>query len=108
MNAHRPTMMQPPIEVLLSKVDSKFTLVALTAQRARQINSYFGQLGTSLGSVIPPQVQTASSKPVSIALEEINQDRIVPVYNRDQATSDDVPESTADDATDRVIDAQAS
>ncbi|MCB0982387.1 MAG: DNA-directed RNA polymerase subunit omega, partial [Ilumatobacter sp.] len=31
------TMMNPPIENLLDKVDSKFSLVTLAARRARQI-----------------------------------------------------------------------
>jgi DNA-directed RNA polymerase subunit omega len=39
------SMVDPRIEVLLSKVDSRFTLVSLGAQRARQINAYFNQLG---------------------------------------------------------------
>ena len=45
----RHTLMNPPIEDLLDKVDSKFTLVALSAKRARQINSYYNQLGEGLG-----------------------------------------------------------
>ena len=37
--AERPTLVDPPIEELLDKVgDSKFTLVAVSALRARQIN----------------------------------------------------------------------
>ena len=35
----RHTLMDPPIEELLDKVDSKFTLVALGSARARQVNS---------------------------------------------------------------------
>ena len=35
------TLMDPPIEELLDKVDSKFTLVALACRRARQVNSYY-------------------------------------------------------------------
>lgn len=67
----RPTMMYPPIEDLLDKVDSKFTLVALAAKRGRQINSYFNQLGEGLGSIVPPQVTSVSRKPLSISLEEV-------------------------------------
>ena len=67
----RPTMMDPPIEDLLDKVDSKFTLVALSAKRARQINSYYNQLGEGLGVVVPPQVTSVSGKPLTIAFEEI-------------------------------------
>lgn len=67
----RSTMIEPPIETLLEQVDSKFTLVTLSARRGRQINSYFNQLGEGLGSIVPPQVTSISRKPLSIALEEI-------------------------------------
>jgi DNA-directed RNA polymerase subunit omega len=63
--------MDPPIEELLDKVDSKFTLVALGSARARQVNSYYNSLGEGLGKVVPPQVASVSGKPVSIAFEEI-------------------------------------
>ncbi len=72
----RNTMIYPPIEDLLSKVDSKFSLVSLAAKRGRQINSYFSQLGEGLGSIVPPQVASVSRKPLSIALEEIAADKI--------------------------------
>ena len=74
--APRVTMMYPPIEDLLEKVDSKFTLVSLAAKRGRQINSYFSQLGEGLGAIVPPQVASVSRKPLSIALEEIAADKI--------------------------------
>ena len=71
MAARRPTLMDPPVEDLLDKVDSKFTLVALSSKRARQINSYYNQLGEGLGVVVPPQVTSLSGKPLTIAFEEI-------------------------------------
>jgi DNA-directed RNA polymerase subunit omega len=67
----RNTLMDPPIEDLLDKVDSKFTLVALGATRARQVNAYYNSLGEGLGRVVPPQVTSVSGKPLSIAFEEI-------------------------------------
>ncbi len=67
----RLTLMDPPIEELLDKVDSKFTLVALGALRARQVNAYYNSLGEGLGRVVPPQVASVSGKPLSIAFEEI-------------------------------------
>jgi DNA-directed RNA polymerase subunit omega len=67
----RMTLMDPPIEKLLDKVDSKFTLVALGATRARQVNAYYNSLGEGLGRVVPPQVTSVSGKPLSIAFEEI-------------------------------------
>jgi DNA-directed RNA polymerase subunit omega len=79
MATTRATMMEPQIEVLLEKVDSKFTLVSLSAKRARQINSYFNQLGEGLGAIVPPQVTSVSRKPLSIALEEVAQDKIIPI-----------------------------
>lgn len=67
----KSTMIDPPIEELLDKVESKFTLVTLSAKRARQINAYFNQLGEGLGAVVPPQVTSLARKPLSIAMEEI-------------------------------------
>ena len=54
MAERRPTMMDPPIEALLDRVDSKYTLVSLAAKRGREVNSYFNQLGEGLGSIVPP------------------------------------------------------
>ena len=71
MPQRRSTLMDPPVEDLLDKVDSKFTLVALSAKRARQINSYYNQLGEGLGFVVPPQVTSVSGKPLTIAFEEV-------------------------------------
>ncbi|MBA3288889.1 MAG: DNA-directed RNA polymerase subunit omega [Acidimicrobiia bacterium] len=70
-------MMNPPIEELLGRVDSKFELVTLAARRARHINAYFNQLGEGLGHMIPPQVSSVSRKPLSIGFEEIAADKIV-------------------------------
>ena len=70
------SMISPQIEELLSRVDSKFSLVTLAARRARMINSYFGQLGDGLGTAIPPQVTSVARKPLSIAFEEIAADKI--------------------------------
>ena len=73
------TMMNPAIETLLDAADSKFRLVTLGAKRARQINSYFGQLGDGLGAIIPPQVTSVARKPLSIAFEEVAAGKIIPV-----------------------------
>ncbi len=70
------TMINPQIEELLDRVDSKFSLVTLAARRARQINSYFNQLGDGLGQMVPPQVSSVARKPLSIAFEEIAADKI--------------------------------
>ncbi len=77
MERSHDTMMNPPIESLLDRVDSKFGLVTLAARRARNINAYFNQLGEGLGQMIPPQVSSVSRKPLSIGFEEIAADKIV-------------------------------
>ena len=73
------TMMHPQIEILLDKAESKFRLVTLGAKRAREINSYFNQLGEGLGALVPPQVNSVARKPLSIAFEEIEADKIIGV-----------------------------
>jgi DNA-directed RNA polymerase subunit omega len=90
MAERRPTMMDPPVEQLLDKVDSKFTLVSLAAKRGRQINSYFNQLGEGLGAIVPPQVTSVSRKPLSIALEEIAAGKIT--YTRTEP-AEEAPEA---------------
>ena len=72
-------MITPEIEGLLDRAESKFRLVALSSQRARQINSYFNQLGEGLGATIPHQLPSTARKPLSIAFEEISADKIIPV-----------------------------
>lgn len=73
------TMMNPPIEELLEKAGSKFRLVALSARRSREITDYVGQLKEGLGTVVPPQVTSTASRPLSIAFEEIAAGKIVAV-----------------------------
>ena len=77
MAERRPSLMDPRIEQLMGKVDSKFTLVTLAAMRAREINDYYNQLGEGLGRIVPPQVTSVSRKPLSIALEEVAVGKIV-------------------------------
>lgn len=94
------TMMSPPIENLLARADSKFSLVTLAARRARNINSYFNQLGDGLGHMVPPQVSSTARKPLSLAFEEIDADKIVwaePVEEVAEELSLPVGEGFADD-----------
>lgn len=58
-------MIYPPISSLLSKVDSRYTLVVETAKRARQLADGAHKL-----------TKCTSEKPVTIALNEINEDKI--------------------------------
>src|SRR2546421_2786473 len=74
------------MEGLPEKVDSKSTLVSISAKRGRQINSYFNQLGEGLGAIVPPQVTSVSRKPLSIALEEIAAGKIT--FNRPEDPED--------------------
>jgi len=84
------SMMSPPVEELLDRAGSKFSLVTLGARRARDINTYYNQLGDALGTVVPPQVTSTARKPLSIAFEEIDADKIEGVGG---ATGKEIPES---------------
>jgi DNA-directed RNA polymerase subunit omega len=81
-------MMNPSIEELLDRAGSKFSLVTLSAMRARQINAYFNQLGEGLGAIVPPQVTSVARKPLSIAFEEIAGDKIVLAHPSETATDE--------------------
>ena len=82
------TMIEPPVEELLERAGSKFGLVTLAAKRARQITSYYGQLGAGLGALIPPQVTSNASKSLSIAFEEIGSDKIVGSFEAAEPASE--------------------
>lgn len=69
----------PAIDDLLSKVDSKYTLAVYGATRARQINSYRQELKSGDGNMteIGPLVPSSpDDKPLSLALEEIAEDKL--------------------------------
>ena len=67
----------PSIDDLLTKTDSKYQLVLYSAKRARQINAYYSQLGEGLLEYVGPLVDThVQEKPLSIALREINEDKL--------------------------------
>jgi DNA-directed RNA polymerase subunit omega len=71
------SLIDPKIDDLQAQVDSKYTLVILAAKRARQINSYYTQLGEGIGEFVPPLVPSdPGRKPLSIALEEISLGKI--------------------------------
>jgi DNA-directed RNA polymerase subunit omega len=70
-------MIEPKIDDLLAQVDSKYTLVILAAKRAREINSYYNQLGEGRAEYIPPLVETGlRNKPLTIALQEVAEGKI--------------------------------
>ena len=61
----------------------------LAARRAREINAYYHSLGEGLGQYVRPLVdQVDSNKPLSIALEEIAADKIVPQYGDARADAE--------------------
>ena len=71
------TMMTPPVESLMGRTHSKFALVTLSARRAREITSYFKELGLGNSIQVPPLVSSVARKPLSIAFEEIAAGKIV-------------------------------
>lgn len=58
-------MIEPSINELLEKVDSRYTLVIVTAKRARQLVNGVQKL-----------TNTESDKPVTIAINEINEGKV--------------------------------
>src|SRR6476660_7476678 len=100
MAERRASLTEPRIEGLLERENSKFTLVTLAARRAREINDYYNQLGEGLGKIVPPQVTSVSRKPLSIALEEIDEGKIVraEVVEVEVVEGDGEAETPADDA----------
>ncbi|MDQ4491460.1 DNA-directed RNA polymerase subunit omega [Sinomonas sp. ASV486] len=71
-------IINPPIDDLLTKSDSKYGLVIFGAKRARQINAYYAQLHEGLFEYVGPLVDTKlNEKPLSIALREINEGLLV-------------------------------
>ncbi|HYU56478.1 MAG TPA: DNA-directed RNA polymerase subunit omega [Actinomycetota bacterium] len=71
-------MIEPKIDDLLDRVDSKYSLVILAAKRAREINSYYNQLGEGRGEFVPPLVESGGlrTKPLAIALQEIAEGKV--------------------------------
>jgi DNA-directed RNA polymerase subunit omega len=80
-------MIEPKIDELQERVDSRYTLVILAAKRAREINSYYSQLGEGRGEFVPPLVESLGSKPLDIALQEIAEGKVS--YERLEASASD-------------------
>lgn len=109
MSRQNDSMIHPSIETLLGRESlegSKFALVTLASYRARQINSYFNQLGEGLGHMVPPQVSSVARKPLSIAFEEIAAEKIVKIerlpFDEMEAEAEEVFGSLGD--TDDAVD----
>ena len=70
----------PPIDALLDRVDSKYSLVIFGAKRARQINAYYSQLGEGLLEYVGPLVEThvPTRSRCPSPLREISEDLLTP------------------------------
>jgi DNA-directed RNA polymerase subunit omega len=64
------------IENVIDNIGNRFATVVVAARRARQINAYYSQLGGGIGEYVPPQVNTLSRKPLTIAMEEIAEGKV--------------------------------
>jgi DNA-directed RNA polymerase subunit omega len=65
-------LISPRIDRLLTHVDSDYASVIVAAKRARQINSYYHNLGEgTFDEFPPPMVETRSKNYLTIALEEV-------------------------------------
>ena len=76
--AENKGIIDPPIDELLTKVDSKYGLVIFASKRARQINDYYADLheGSLFDNVGPLVESSIDDKPLSVALREINEDKL--------------------------------
>lgn len=91
----------PPIDDLLTHVDSKYALVLFAAKRARQINAYYSQLAEGLLEYVGPLVDTRlQEKPLSIAMREIN-GGLLTLESIETPVGDD--EAAATDAADTAL-----
>jgi DNA-directed RNA polymerase subunit omega len=65
-------VISPRIDRLLDNVDSNYASVVVSAKRARQINSYYHNLGEgAFEEFPPPMIETSSKNYLTIALEEV-------------------------------------
>jgi DNA-directed RNA polymerase subunit omega len=71
-------MIRPRVDTLLEHTDSHYAAVVVAAKRARQINSYYHNIGEgSFGEYPPPMVDTQAGKNyLSIALEELAEGKL--------------------------------
>ena len=70
-------MIKPRLDTLLERVDSHYAVVLVAAKRARQINSYYHNLGEGpFDEYTPPMVETGSKNYLKIALDEIASDKL--------------------------------
>lgn len=102
----------PPLDELLERVDNKYQLVIFASRRARQINDYYADLqeGALYQNVGPLVESNIDDKALSIALHEINEQKLVMreapassleaellLADDDELTFDDDPMEVIDD-----------
>jgi DNA-directed RNA polymerase subunit omega len=89
-------IIDPPIDELLTKVDSKYGLVIFASKRARQINDYYADLheGSLFDNVGPLVESSIDDKPLSVALREINEDKLS-LTPEDKLPAEVVPDAEA-------------
>jgi DNA-directed RNA polymerase subunit omega len=93
------------IDELLDKVDSRYGLVLASARRARQINEYAVTLGLNESLGIPgPQVHTRSQHPLSVAFEELRQDKLEVGFKKSPEEADEEEIGAAAAAGDDYLD----
>jgi len=71
-------LISPRIDQLLDRVDSNYAGVIVAARRARQINSYYHNLGEggAFDEFPPPMVESSSKNYLTIALQEVSEGKI--------------------------------
>ncbi|WP_349827972.1 DNA-directed RNA polymerase subunit omega [Brevibacterium litoralis] len=78
MAAEHEGVINPPIDDLLERADSKYELVILASRRARQINSYYQELQEgafeNVGPLVTPE---PNEKPLSIAMREVDEGKLL-------------------------------
>ena len=74
-------MIKPRLDTLLDRVDSHYAVVLVAAKRARQINSYYHNLGEGpFDEYTPPMVETGTKNYLKISLEEIAEGKLAYRY----------------------------
>ena len=99
MSVQPEGIINPPIDDLLEKTESTYELVIEASRRARQINAYYAQLQEGLLENVGPLVTPEpNEKPLSIALREIDEDKIIirEATEADFATPEPEPAATDD------------
>jgi len=111
------SIVNPEIDMLLDKVDSKFTLCTLAAKRACQINDMVhGVREQALSAMATSEIaKLTSAKPLALAMDEIARGDVSPERPlsadthleplADQAETDALPTAENFDADDSLGDA---